>query len=90
MKIGAHVSSAGGLSNPIDRGAEIGAETVQLFCSSPQGWAFKSSPEDQVIMAHPAFRDVQFLLEVPGTNKKGPGRVQLDRVKDIRARVGSG
>lgn len=49
MKIGAHVSSAGGLSNAIDRGAEIGAETVQLFCSPPQGWAFKPPSEDQVI-----------------------------------------
>jgi deoxyribonuclease-4 len=49
MRIGAHVSSAGGLSNAIDRGAEIGAETVQLFCSPPQGWAFKLPSEEQVI-----------------------------------------
>ena len=48
MKIGAHVSSAGGLSNAIDRGAEIGAETVQLFCSPPQGWAFKPIPEPEI------------------------------------------
>jgi len=43
----------------------------------------------EVIMAHPAFRDVPFLLEVPGTDKKGPDREQLDRVKDIRTRVGA-
>ena len=43
----------------------------------------------EVIMAHPAFRDVPFLLEVPGTDKKGPDREQLDRVKDIRVRVGA-
>ena len=43
----------------------------------------------EVIMAHPAFRDGPFLLEVPGTDKKGPDREQLDRVKDIRARVGA-
>ena len=49
MKIGAHVSSAGGISKAIDRGVEIGAEAVQLFCSPPQGWAFKSPSEDEVI-----------------------------------------
>jgi hypothetical protein len=32
---------------------------------------------------------VPFLLEVPGTDKKGPDREQLDRVKDIRTRVGA-
>ena len=41
MRVGAHVSAAGGLDKAIDRAAEIGAETLQLFCSPPQGWAFK-------------------------------------------------
>ena len=43
----------------------------------------------EVIMAHCAFRDVPFLLEVPGADKKGPDREQLDQAKDIRARVGA-
>ena len=41
MKVGAHVSSAGGLDKAIDRGQEMDAETIQIFVSSPQGWAFK-------------------------------------------------
>ena len=41
MHIGAHVSTAGGFDKAVDRAVEIGAEAVQLFCSSPQGWAFK-------------------------------------------------
>ena len=45
MKIGAHVSSSGGISKAIDRGAEIGCETIQIFGSSPQSWAFKPVPE---------------------------------------------
>ena len=44
MKIGAHVSSAGGISKAVERGAEIGAEAIQLFGSSPQGWAFNPIP----------------------------------------------
>lgn len=46
MRIGAHVSASGGLPKAIDRAVELGAETVQLFCSSPQGWAFKPLPEE--------------------------------------------
>ena len=53
MKIGAHVSTAGGLSNAIDRAQTIGAETIQIFASSPRGWAFKPVPEEQVT----GFRD---------------------------------
>ena len=41
MKIGAHVSTAGGISKAVGRGVEIGCETIQIFGSSPQGWAFK-------------------------------------------------
>ena len=44
MKIGAHVSTAGGLSKAVGRGLEIGCEAIQIFGSSPQGWAFKPVP----------------------------------------------
>ena len=47
MRIGAHVSSAGGLLKALDRGVELETETMQLFCSSPQGWAFKAISEDE-------------------------------------------
>ena len=46
MRIGAHVSTAGGLDKAVDRAIELGAETLQCFCSSPQGWAFKPIPEE--------------------------------------------
>ena len=41
MRVGAHVSASGRLDKAIDRAKEIGAETIQIFCSSPRGWAFK-------------------------------------------------
>ena len=37
MRLGAHVSTSGGIDKAVDRGQEIGAETIQLFVSSPQG-----------------------------------------------------
>ena len=48
MKLGAHVSTAGGLDKAIDRGVEIGCEAIQIFGSSPQSWAYKPAPEAQI------------------------------------------
>jgi deoxyribonuclease-4 len=38
MLIGAHVSTAGGLSNAIERGEERGCESIQIFNQSPRMW----------------------------------------------------
>ena len=42
----------------------------------------------EAIMGHHALRDVPFLLEVPGGDKKGPDEENLDRLKAIRSRLG--
>ena len=36
------------------------------------------------IMAHPAFADVPFLLEVPGYENEGPDEPNVDTLKAIR------
>ena len=41
----------------------------------------------ETIMGHAAFADVPFLLEVPGTDRKGPDKPNLDRLKEIRQRL---
>ena len=48
MQIGAHVSSSGGISKAIDRGADIGCEAIQIFGSSARSWAFKHPAEKEV------------------------------------------
>ena len=53
MKLGAHVSTSGGLDKAIDRAQEMGAEAVQIFVSSPRGWAFKPVPQEMIA----AFRE---------------------------------
>jgi deoxyribonuclease-4 len=53
MRIGAHVSAAGGIDKAVARALEIGAECMQVFPSAPQGWAFK--PLDERAAA--GFRD---------------------------------
>jgi deoxyribonuclease-4 len=42
----------------------------------------------EVIMAHPAFADVPFLLEVPGFEGDGPDKPNVDLLKKIRKKVG--
>ena len=48
MKIGAHVSTAGGVSKAVGRGQEIGCEALQIFGSSPQSWAFKEISDAEI------------------------------------------
>ena len=48
MKIGAHVSSAGGVDKAIDRAEEIGAEAIQVFVSGPTTWRVKD-PDDKIV-----------------------------------------
>jgi deoxyribonuclease-4 len=37
--VGAHISVAGGLRRALTRAADVGAETMQVFTSSPRAWA---------------------------------------------------
>lgn len=53
MKIGAHVSTAGGLITAFERAEAIGAECVQIFESAPQQWGTARLEDEQV----DAFRD---------------------------------
>ena len=47
MLIGAHVSTAGGLTNAIERGEERGCESIQIFNQSPRMWRpTRYGPED--------------------------------------------
>lgn len=46
--IGGHVSTAGGISNAIPNGEAIGANTIQIFGSSPQMWFTKFPDESEI------------------------------------------
>ncbi|GIW17351.1 MAG: putative endonuclease 4 [Tepidiforma sp.] len=48
MRIGAHVSSAGGPHLVFERARAIGAEAVQLFISAPQQWKLPALTDEQV------------------------------------------
>lgn len=46
MLIGAHVSQAGGLWKAVERGNEIGCESIQIFNQSPRMWRPTAYTED--------------------------------------------
>jgi hypothetical protein len=41
-------------------------------------------------MAHPVFRDLPFILEIPGFNNLGPDKENLDILKETREEVLAG
>jgi deoxyribonuclease IV len=48
MRIGAHISSAGGVQKVFERARAIGAEAVQIFPSAPQQWRAPTFTDEQV------------------------------------------
>jgi deoxyribonuclease-4 len=48
MKIGAHISTAGGLHTCFERAEAIGAECVQVFESAPQQWGTARLTDEQI------------------------------------------
>jgi deoxyribonuclease-4 len=52
MKIGAHVSTAGGPATCFDRAEAIGAEAIQIFLTPPQQWRSSKFDEAQIAAFH--------------------------------------
>lgn len=48
LKVGGHVSIAGGHSKAIDRTLEIGGNCAQIFLASPRGWNFAKISDEEI------------------------------------------
>ncbi|HEX3911576.1 MAG TPA: deoxyribonuclease IV [Solirubrobacteraceae bacterium] len=57
MLIGAHVSPAGGLPKAIERGAQRGCESIQIFNQSPRMWKPTTYREEDVAAFRQAMAD---------------------------------
>jgi deoxyribonuclease IV len=64
MLIGAHVSPAGGPAKAVERGAERGCRSIQIFNQNPRQWAARDYPDEQIAEFHEAMEasDVDALL----------------------------
>jgi deoxyribonuclease-4 len=100
MKIGAHISTAGGISKAVGRASDIGCETIQIFGSSPQGWAFKPIPGEEIEAFRqgvaesgigPVFLHAIYLINL-GTNRLDvleKGVQSLSRYMGLAADIGA-
>jgi deoxyribonuclease-4 len=61
MRIGAHVSTEGGLEKAVERAQAMGAETIQIFAAAPQSWRKKvySAEEAEAFQRKASEADVQ-------------------------------
>ena len=57
MLIGAHVSTAGGLANAVERGTDLGCEAIQIFNQSPRMWRPTNYGEDDFAEFREDFAD---------------------------------
>ena len=89
MRVGTHISSAGGPQHVFERAAAIGAEAIQLFISAPQQWRAPSLGAEAVA----AFREAHarsplpvFFHAVYLVNLGTPNAELLERSTDSLAR----
>lgn len=52
MKIGAHISIAGGVSQSVLRAKSVGCEAVQIFSGNPRGWKIKPFDPEELKRFH--------------------------------------
>lgn len=60
MKIGAHVSVAGGLHKAVERGSAIGAKVLQIFVSGPQSYRVTEYSNEQIEEFKKLYQDGRF------------------------------
>ncbi|MCE2457103.1 MAG: deoxyribonuclease IV [Dehalococcoidia bacterium] len=99
MKIGAHVSTAGGLHTAFGRADEMGAETIQIFASSPRAWKFRDLKPEVVQQFHeasgetgiaPVFIHGSYLVNIAGTPELIEKSVEcLIRNMEVAAEIGA-
>jgi deoxyribonuclease-4 len=53
--LGAHESTAGGVEKAVERGVEVGCDTIQIFVKPPNRWASKALEEENIA----AFKSAQ-------------------------------
>ncbi|MBI5613477.1 deoxyribonuclease IV [Candidatus Gottesmanbacteria bacterium] len=77
MKVGAHVSTAGGLENGLIRAQAIGASCIQIFSSAPNQWKSSTHTREEKMMFHescvmsqvsPVFVHAPYLINLASDN----------------------
>ncbi len=88
MKVGAHLSIAGGYINPLEKIKTIGGNCLQIFSSSPRIWGVDQPPPEVItvfkekkteLQVDPIFFHASYLI-----NLANPGRIGRSSVTTLR------
>jgi len=94
-RIGIHLGTSGGASNAIDRAVEIGANTLQIFSSSPRMWRAPKVPEAQCVRMKelrakhdigPLVIHTSYLINICGQNEE----IREKSIAALRAEIERG
>ena len=92
MRVGAHVSMAGGADKAIERAQALGAETIQVFGASPQSWRRKTytaaeaeafRAKTQVADVGPVFLHGVYLVNLATSNPDNLSKSQEALIHDM-------
>lgn len=79
MKIGAHVSAAGGIANAVERALSIGSNCFQIFVTSPRTWKQSQISDEQAAAFRalvqerdlaPVFIHAMYLINLASENEE--------------------
>ncbi len=86
LKVGGHVSIAGGHSKAIERTIEIGGNCAQIFLASPRGWNFTKVSDEEIELfrsqsakqnVSPVVFHASYLVNLADADRIGKLSVQL-------------
>ncbi len=86
MKIGAHVSIAGGYDKAVEKASAMGCNALQIFSASPRGWNFARPTDEDIDLflkkreelgINTAVFHASYLINMADTNRIGPLSRQL-------------
>ncbi|MFO7675363.1 MAG: deoxyribonuclease IV [bacterium] len=92
MRVGLHVSIAGGLERACLRAAEVGCETIQLFTRSPRGWSARPLDESgagrfrrltRALDITPVFVHAPYLVNLATTDRSLAARSRAVLVDEL-------
>ncbi len=83
MKLGFHISIAGGFKNVVPRAIKLECDTIQLFSRNPRGWKYKSLDKQDIALFKQAIKNERIspiFVHMPYLPNLASSKVELFRL----------
>jgi deoxyribonuclease-4 len=93
MRIGFHISIAGGFKHVVERARQRQCETIQLFSRNPRGWKYKPLDDDDIVVfkrdvqrehISPIFVHMPYLPNLASSDKRLFARSVESMIEDLK------